>query len=341
MFFDPVGSVKHKEHAGFSDRKSDAMLNTESKPLVSVIIPSYNQGKFIRYTIDSCLKQEYRPLEIIVIDGASQDSTVEILHEYDSVPEVRWMTEADDGVVDAVNKGLALAKGEIAGIQSSDDGYLLGAISEAVKVFTENPDLGLVYGDWIYVDADGHEKRRFQTGQFSLIDFLCCNTLIMQPVTFFRLKLAQDLGGWNRDYFVADIEMWLRMVFRTQVKKIDSFWGIRRLHDEQRNTQAATIVKSFFNMIDASPDIARLPRSLKRAAQAGKYVMRAGYNPSGKHFQKYLDYWKAVLYYPPVFAGQKLGGIFIPGYWTMYKGYRLFIRAARKIGRFFSGINNG
>lgn len=315
-------------------------MKKKQPPLVSIIIPSFNQGKFIRQSIDSCLRQDYRPIEIIVVDGASKDNTVEILHQYDRVPEVRWKSEPDNGVVEAVNKGFALAKGEIAGIQSSDDGYLPGAISAAVEVFQKNPDLGLVYGDWIYVDADGNEQRRFKTRPYSLIDFLCCNTLIMQPATFFRLQLARDVGGWNPDCFVADTEMWLRIVFRAQAKKINSFWGIRRLHEEQRNTQAASIVKSYYHMIDASSDIARLPQRFKRAAQAGKYIMRAGYNPTSNSLHRYLDYCRAVMYYPPVFTTQKLGGVLIPGYWRMYNVYRLIIRAARKVGRFLRDKNN-
>ncbi len=311
------------------------MIREKSKLLVSIIIPSYNQGKFIRNTIQSCLQQDYRPLEIIILDGASIDKTVDILHEYDQIPEVKWISEPDRGVAEAVNKGFRLAKGEIAGIQSSDDGYLPGAISEAVQQFIGKPEIGLVYGDWIYVDAEGNEKKRLQTGPFSLEDFLCGNTLIMQPVTFFRLPLARKVGGWNPDYFIADTEMWLRMVFHTKVKKVDSFWGTRRLHCQQRNIQAAQIVASHTQMMDTSRDIAKSPKRLKRAAKAGKYLTMATYNPGRNPVNRYYNYWRAVFEFPSVFQSQKLGGILIPGYWYFEKWFNRFPRAFTKIHRMF------
>ena len=94
--------------------------------LLSIVVPSYNQGAYIRETLDSIFAQDYRPIEVLVLDGASKDETVEILRSYDA-PELRWWSERDRGVVDAVNKGLARASGEIIGIQSSDDTYLPGA----------------------------------------------------------------------------------------------------------------------------------------------------------------------------------------------------------------------
>src|SRR5713226_9368149 len=97
---------------------------------VSIIVPSYNQGRFIRQTLDSILAQDYRPLEVLVLDGKSSDDTVEILREYEDVFHgLRWWSESDDGVADAVNKGLTRATGTYAGIQSSDDIYLPGAIT--------------------------------------------------------------------------------------------------------------------------------------------------------------------------------------------------------------------
>src|SRR5512146_2080279 len=111
------------------------------RPLVSIVIPSFSQGKYIAETLDSVLAQDYRPMEVLVLDGASKDDTVAVLHRYDSVPEVRWWSEPDRGVVDAVNKGLAIAKGEIEAIQSSDDTYAPGAISAAVEGFSRDPRL--------------------------------------------------------------------------------------------------------------------------------------------------------------------------------------------------------
>src|SRR6184192_3889863 len=106
---------------------------TGARPLLTIIIPSYNQGLYIRETIDSTLAQDYRPIEVLVVDGASSDDTVAVLQGYDGVPELQWWSEPDRGVVDAVNKGLAKATGEIQAIQSSDDTFLPDAISTVVS----------------------------------------------------------------------------------------------------------------------------------------------------------------------------------------------------------------
>ncbi|MBK8742587.1 MAG: glycosyltransferase [Betaproteobacteria bacterium] len=75
-----------------------------SRPLVTIVVPSFNQGDFIRETLESCLSQDYRPIEILVIDGGSKDKTVAVLKSI-VAPEIRWWSEPDNGVVDAVNRG--------------------------------------------------------------------------------------------------------------------------------------------------------------------------------------------------------------------------------------------
>lgn len=130
--------------------------------LVSIVIPSYNQGRFIRQTLESVLRQEYRPLEVIVVDGNSTDDTLDVLSSFDSCPELRlrWISEPDSGVVEAVNKGLAMAQGSIAAIQSSDDYYLPGAISTAITALEANPELSFVFGDITKVDVNAKELSR-------------------------------------------------------------------------------------------------------------------------------------------------------------------------------------
>src|ERR1043165_2387570 len=93
------------------------------QPLLSVIVPRYNHGRYLRATLRSILDQAYRPLEVIVVDGASKDETLDVLKSFEGTPELRWISEKDRGPADAVNKGLAMAKGELIGIQSADDIY--------------------------------------------------------------------------------------------------------------------------------------------------------------------------------------------------------------------------
>ena len=183
-------------------------------PLVSVIVPSYNQGAFIRQTLDSILEQDFRPLQILVIDGASTDQTLDVLHRYDEVPEVNWLSEPDSGVVEAVNKGLKLANGTIGAIQSSDDFYLPGAIRSGVRALLADPALGFVFGDIVKIDAAGNDLTQTDLGPYSLENVLSFQTWIPQPSTFFRLDLAKSLNGWREEVsYAADTDLWLRMGF--------------------------------------------------------------------------------------------------------------------------------
>lgn len=243
-------------------------------------MPSFNQGRFIRDTIESTLSQSYRPLELLVIDGASADETVDVLKSYDDAPELRWWSEPDRGVVEAVNKGFARARGHIGAIQSSDDFYVPDAIQRGVTELTSDPSLAFVFGDIIKVDADGDELMRTELAPYSIENVLALRTWIPQPSTFFRMDLAQSLGGWRDDIpYSPDTDLWLRMAFRANARKFDAVVSKRRVHEAQRDTQGAKIIRDYSRMIDESPDIRNAPDRLRRAAQAGKHLIHVRYNP--------------------------------------------------------------
>lgn len=243
-------------------------------PLISIIVPSFNQGRFIRATIDSILGQDYRPIRIHVIDGASSDETLQVLRSYGEIPELEWVSEKDSGVVEAVNKGFARATGDIIGIQSSDDCYLPGALRAIVREFCSRLDVGLVYGDTVKVDAHGSEVQKEHIGPWSLENLFLLKTWIPQPSCFFRRELLQVCGGWDESIpYAPDTDLWIRMVFRTGVRKINEYLSERRIHDQQRDTQAARIWRDYRKMIRQSPDIAAAPRHLRRAAHAGSELL--------------------------------------------------------------------
>src|SRR5262245_26632601 len=103
---------------------SPAALDDPSLPLVSIVTPSYNQGAFIRETIESVLSQDYPKIEYWVIDGGSTDETIAILKHFEQDPRFHWMSERDQGQSDAVNKGWSRSRGEIFGWLNSDDIYM-------------------------------------------------------------------------------------------------------------------------------------------------------------------------------------------------------------------------
>jgi glycosyltransferase involved in cell wall biosynthesis len=283
------------------------------RSLVSIIVPSYNQGRFIGQTLQSILAQDYRPLEVLVLDGASKDETVEVLRDFAARhPELRWWSEPDRGVAGAVNKGLARARGEYAGIQSSDDLYLPDAVTAAVSALAD-PGVGLAYGDAYPVDAEGRRcgpDSRWPA--FTQARFLSRETFIHQSSAFFRLALARELGGWREDYFVADVDLWLRMTFRTRVRKIDRVMSAFRLHEAQRDKQVQRIWTGYWRLIGDSPDVRAAPLRLRLAADAGRRLVTASYNPRSAAFRTY-QLWRALLTYPPAWRALPDKALLLPG----------------------------
>ncbi|MBT8040735.1 MAG: glycosyltransferase [Gammaproteobacteria bacterium] len=293
--------------------KAARLTPLSRNPLVSVIVPSFNQGRYIRDTVDSILSQDYRPIEIHVIDGSSTDETVDVLQSYGDIPELNWVSEPDNGVAEAVNKGFARARGEIVAIQSSDDMYLPGAIRKMVTGLQDHGVPGLVYADFETVDEHGRHLYQSRLNPFSIRSFLSKKTWIPQPTAFFRKEMIEACGGWNAAYFNADTEYWLRLVFRTRIEKIDILVAKRRLHSEQRNVRKSEIIESYSRMIRESEDLRRSSARLRRAARAGVHMHSIKYGRSSSLLVKTYHLWAATILEPSLLPVLKASPLAVPG----------------------------
>lgn len=130
-------------------------------PLVSIIVPTFNRARFLERCVRSVLDQSYPTVECIVMDGGSKDGSVEILNRLATADRrLRFVSEPDGGEVQATNKGIDLARGEIIGVQASDDFYVPDAVEKAVEFLLHHPECVGVSGDAIYVDEQGRSLRR-------------------------------------------------------------------------------------------------------------------------------------------------------------------------------------
>ena len=180
-------------------------------PLVSIVTPSLNQGRFIEATIGSVLSQDYPHIEYIVVDGGSTDGTLDVLRRYGG--RLQWISEPDGGQAQAINKGFRLTRGEIVAWLNSDDTYLPGAVSAAVEHLTAHPACAMVYGEGYLIDEQGAAIRRFPaTEPFDLWKLVYVIDFILQQTTFFRRAALDVVGYLDEDlHWGLDWDLFIRL----------------------------------------------------------------------------------------------------------------------------------
>ncbi|NUQ37267.1 MAG: glycosyltransferase [Caldilineales bacterium] len=180
-----------------------------NSPRVSIITPSYNQGQFIEDTILSVLGQDYANIEHIVVDGGSDDGTIEILQRYDR--QIRWLSEPDHGQADAINKGLRMASGDILAYLNSDDTYLPGTISLVVSQFLAHPDTGLIYGDCQAINREGLPFGIIHGHPFDVSRMIQRGEFIPQQAAFWRREVVEKVGAFDVNlHFCMDHDFFIR-----------------------------------------------------------------------------------------------------------------------------------
>ena len=228
------------------DFKQAAQLNNPFMPLVSIITPSYNQGNFIQRTIESVLNQSYSNIEYWVIDGGSKDNTVSILKDYENDPRFHWLSEPDKGQGDAVNKGWQLSEGDILGWLNSDDTYLEDAVKTQVEILINCQEVGLVYGDALFIDENDKTIGNYHTRPFNRKRFLHVSS-IPQPTAFFHRNLLKKVGLLNTNlHYALDYEFFLRLMWHTTFLYTGKQVATYRLHP------ASKTVDSYKQMLEES-----------------------------------------------------------------------------------------
>jgi GT2 family glycosyltransferase len=202
--------------------------------LVSILTPSFDQGRFLRDCLDSVSRQTYPHLEHVVMDGGSTDDSLQVLAEAGGA--VHWTSEPDRGQADAVNKAFAASRGEIVGWVNSDDGlFATDTIEQVVAVFERHPEAGVVYGDAALVDESGrivrHHRSRWPTGSLPLVSPL------VQPAAFVRrsvVRPGEPLLRVDLHRFL-DYELWLRLRSRgVEFVHLPAVVAVDRDHPERK-----------------------------------------------------------------------------------------------------------
>ena len=225
-------------------------------PKLSVITPSFNQAAFLERTILSVLNQNYPNLEYIIIDGGSNDGSVEIIKKYEKYLHF-WVSEKDNGQVDAINKGLLRATGEWLSFQNSDDIYAPNALATVATEIAKSGSADILYGHIVMIDEHDAIIEQLKTVPFCRQCQVAEGMQIHNQSLFFKRSLIERFGLFDTAYqFAFDYEFITRFTMKPSVvcQQIDHFWGGFRKHMSAKTSTISDVgrreheaIKQIFN----------------------------------------------------------------------------------------------
>ncbi len=248
-------------------------------PLVSIVTPSLNQGRFIGDTIESVLGQDYPRIEYIIVDGGSTDETLTLLQSYSN--RLRWISEPDGGQSAAINKGWQQTTGEIVAWLNSDDTYLPGAVSQAVAFLQDHPEVDAVYGDCDYIDLKGRFLRPYPARPFDYLEMVrTAVNYIPQPATFIRRRALEPLGYLDETlHYIMDFDCWLRLGVQHALAYLPVRLAMLRLHPEAKSVRKIDgFSREFvyvYQRLFALPNLPATVRAIATEAMSNAYYLAA------------------------------------------------------------------
>lgn len=201
------------------------------KPLVSIVTPTFDRAELLQHTLASVRRQTYSDIEYIVVDGGSTDRTIDLLRQAESSHHrLRWISEPDEGMYYAINKGLGMATGDILAYLNSDDLYFPWTIEAVVEAFRKHPEADFIFGDALAIDEATGATQVYWLRPFDL-DFVRREGFLAQPAVFWRRRAWESLGPFDiRFKYVADCAYWMSAGQNYRFQKINEFLAVERNH---------------------------------------------------------------------------------------------------------------
>ncbi|MBI2766307.1 MAG: glycosyltransferase [Chloroflexi bacterium] len=256
------------------EAKERAATKAPGRPLVSVVVPTYNRAGYLRETIDSILGQDYPDIECIVVDANSNDGTLELLESYGD--RIRWISEPDNGAFDAINKGWRMSHGTILAWLNADDRWEPGAVAAAVEHFTRHPGVDVLYGDCGGIDPAGRMLQVFPARDWDFpAALVVCDHIINQASSFMSRRIIERVGGlypaWCHDH-----DLWLRIAAAGGVfEAVHVMFASARMQDGNLGNNPAVVIPAKVGLTRRFFDLPDLPgdwRRLRRRAISNAYV---------------------------------------------------------------------
>ena len=225
-------------------------VKSMSKPLprITIVTPSFNQGRFIEEAIESVADQNFSSIEHLIVDGGSNDETLNILKRRSEAPgggNVKWKSEPDSGQSAALNKGFRLATGEIIGWLNSDDRYRSGCFETVSQGFALNPEVDIIYGDYTVINETGGLIKTCREIEFNSFVLRYHRVLyIPSTSTFFRRRIFSDENWLNEHFHYAmDADFFIRLSEAGyRFKHIPALVADFRLHSEGKSCKKTALM---------------------------------------------------------------------------------------------------
>jgi GT2 family glycosyltransferase len=257
----------------------ESVSRPRSDALVSIVIPSYNHGRYVAEAIESVLAQDYPSIELIVIDDGSTDESREVLAKY--VDRVRVVLQENVGQAATINRGWTEAAGEVVSYLSADDRLERTAVSTAVGALHTHPDAVMVYCDYDLIDPGSATVRRVTAPAFDYTAMVRNLVCAPGPGVFIRRPAAERTGRWNPELrHASDFDYWLRLSLFGRFVRIPQVLAALRVHPGSASYAPASpvnaeelvqIIESYF----ARTDLPESARAVHRESLASAHVMAA------------------------------------------------------------------
>jgi glycosyltransferase involved in cell wall biosynthesis len=207
---------------------------------MSVIVPSYNSGAYLREALKSALEQVPPPYELVVQDGGSTDDTLDILRSFGE--SITWVSAHDDGQSSALNRALARATGDVVLWLNADDVLLPGAIAAASAAFAADIDLDFVYGDFDMIDARGALIRRYRSSEYSWERVYARGCYIFSGSLFVRRRHLEAVGGFDPTlHGCMDFDLLLRLDAGARSRHLGQTIGQFRIHGASKSSRIGPV----------------------------------------------------------------------------------------------------
>ena len=278
---------------------------TGSKPLISVVIPTYNCDRYIVQAVESVLIQKDCQYEVVVIDDGSTDYTQDVLESYRD--RIRYIKQVNQGVAAARNHGIAEARGNLVAFLDADDYFLPGKLAAQAAIFARNPDLGIVHSGWQRVDSQGNkilDVRPWEdVPELDLAGWLRWKP-VLPSAMMFRCEWLEYAGGFDPRFPPAeDTDLVLRMALKgcktAWLKEITVHYRQHEQSAMHKGLPQAKSLSAVMNNFFAQPNLPNKVRLMEYSVRYGTAVWIAWYLHHTQHFKEMTDYLKKSRQYTP------------------------------------------